>query len=240
MENDILSVNEVATLCEVDHSTVGYWIRKKKLCAERSGGNYKIKPNDLLIYLKSSGRKIPPEFRNNKNLGTFCFRTIQNCWDYWRDNKHGGECKNCVVYLNSIKTCFIATVASNLKCSTECDECEYYNQIYIPRINFIHQFDHAAAIYKGMSIWGVNEIFADIFGGMEKEFIGIGVESLFHPDSLEDSLSIIKRKNIGDPCVPDTFHTYFKNRERGKTAVQIGLYSLKEPSHTFLMMAMEG
>ncbi len=96
MDDETLSVNRVATLCGVDHSTVGYWIRKKKLYADRSGGNYKITLNDLMIYLKSSGRKIPLDLLD-KNTSAPCFGTIRNCWDYWEDSAHGSQCIDCVV-----------------------------------------------------------------------------------------------------------------------------------------------
>ena len=41
MEN-LLSVSQVASLCGVGHSTVGYWVRGNKLGARRVGNQYSI------------------------------------------------------------------------------------------------------------------------------------------------------------------------------------------------------
>jgi len=65
----------------------------------------------------------------------------------------------------------------------------------------------------------------------------MGIEYLFHPDSLEAAISIIKRQNLNDPNVPDTYHAHLRNREQGKIGVRISVYPLKEPSGAFLMMA---
>ncbi len=69
-------------------------------------------------------------------------------------------------------------MASNLKCNVECDECAYYQQTFLQRIGFIHQFNHPAAVYKGVNVWGVNEQFADLCGREEKEFIRLRQNTL--------------------------------------------------------------
>ena len=56
-----LSVSQAAALCGVGRTTVGYWIRSKKLQAHRVVRNYSILVEDLLFFLKSSGQKTPLE-----------------------------------------------------------------------------------------------------------------------------------------------------------------------------------
>jgi excisionase family DNA binding protein len=64
-----LPVSQAAALCGVGRTTVGYWIRSKKLRANRVGRNYSIPVQDLLYFLKSSGQKIPSELHDENLKG---------------------------------------------------------------------------------------------------------------------------------------------------------------------------
>ena len=82
MEN-MLSVSQVASLCGVGHSTVGYWIRANKLRALRVGKQYSIPAETLVLYLKSKGREIPDELAGvDAQLPDT--RAFPNCWQYFR------------------------------------------------------------------------------------------------------------------------------------------------------------
>ncbi len=61
-----LSASEAAILCGVGRTTIGYWIRSKKLRANRVGRNDTIPVEDPLFILKNSSQMIPPEL-DHKN-----------------------------------------------------------------------------------------------------------------------------------------------------------------------------
>ena len=155
---ETLSVHETAELCGVGHSTVGYWIRSKKLFADRVGKNYSIPVKELLFFLQSTGRNIPVELAD-MNLREPCFRTIGHCWEYHKGTSHGRNCRDCLVLNNELEVCFSARASSSLCCPEVCHECKYYKANYLPRIQFIFQIDFAAAIYKDLCCWGGNSNF---------------------------------------------------------------------------------
>ncbi len=64
-----LTVSQAAVICKVGRTTVGYWVRSKKVFAQRMGRNYAIPVEDLLHFLKSSGQPIPPELGNGGSIG---------------------------------------------------------------------------------------------------------------------------------------------------------------------------
>ena len=70
-----LSVSQAAVLCSVGRTTVGYWIRSKKLRANRVGRNYSIPVQDLLVFLKSTGQQIPPALQD-ENLKGPIFKSV--------------------------------------------------------------------------------------------------------------------------------------------------------------------
>ena len=56
---NIITVNQAASFCDVDRTTVGYWIRSGKLAANRIGKKYAIPVEELCFYLQSTGQNIP-------------------------------------------------------------------------------------------------------------------------------------------------------------------------------------
>ena len=73
--NKSISVSEAAALCGVGRTTVGYWIRSKKLHAMRVGRNYSIPIDDLLFFLKSFFNRDNHRYGTTVPLSSF-FRII--------------------------------------------------------------------------------------------------------------------------------------------------------------------
>lgn len=231
-----LSVSQVAAVCGVGRSTVGYWIRSNKIMANRTGRSYSIPVEELLFFLKSTGRNIPEKLAGT-NFWTPYFRTIRNCWQYWEDSDHEHNCENCTVFMNQLEVCFTARKISSLRCSASCDECRYYLEIYAPRIEFIHQIDMPATVCNGLDVWGGNRSFAKLCEVQEKDLPGMGVEQVVHPESMQTVVSNVKKRAMGEPLVPRTYSIFFKNRRRGKLKVCVSVYPLNEPAGTSLILA---
>lgn len=231
----MLSVPETAALCGVTRSTINNWINNKKLNAIRSGRNYRVPTNELLFYLKSTGREIPRELQSNDLKGPL-FKTFQYCWDYPKDSAQKERCKGCVVQDKKLDVCFTAKKSSKLKCTVECCNCSYYREIFFPRIQFIHQLDFPAAVCKGLFVWGVNSEWAAITRIPQKEFPGMGIERIIHPSSLEKAISATRKMALGE-LPPNGFHVFFKSKTKGKKEVSISAIPLKEPRGTFLFLA---
>ncbi len=52
IENQYLSIEEVAKTLKVAYLTVYRWIQSKKLIAYKAGKQYRIKENDLIEFMK--------------------------------------------------------------------------------------------------------------------------------------------------------------------------------------------
>ena len=235
----VLSVARTAVLCGVGHSTVGYWIRSKKLCANRVGRNYSIPIEELLFFLKSTGQNIPEELADGKLLGPY-FRTVQNCWQYWQGRSNGHDCKECTVFKNQLEVCFTAQASSSSSCSKTCFKCQYYLETYLLRIQFIHQINYPAAVYKGLHLWGGNRSWAKLCEVQESDLPGMSVERAVHHDSLAQVISNIRRRALGDLAIPRTYNIFLKNNKSGKLKVRVAVYPLSEPSGANLLLAEPG
>ena len=233
-EEKTMSVPQAASLCGVTRSTVNHWIKIKKLHANRSGRNYSVPVKDLFLFLKSTERKIPFELESD-DLGSV-FKSYRRCWNYWKDTDHGEGCNGCVVLANQMKACFTAKNSSRLQCSNRCNECAYYQDIYLPRIEFIHQFDLPAAVCQGLFFLGVNNRWAKICQLPQKDFPGTGIERVIDHGSLETVISLIKKLRIGEHIQPAN-SVYLKNGIEGKQEVVVSSFHLNEPQGTFLMLA---
>lgn len=231
-----LSVTQAAALCDIGRTTINYWIRTGKLHAKRKGRNYKIPVNELLYYLTSAGHKIPTEFEDNLLKGPF-FRTLKPCWEYWKGSPHGENCGKCLVLKNEIEICFTARGSGGLHCPNECNKCRYHLELYFPRIQFIHQIKAPAMIFKDLYIWGTNEKWDEMCGLSPKDIPGIGVEHAIHPESLESLISVVKKKNLGDTKTPQSVEIYLRNNTA--QSVYISIYSLNNPTGSFLVIAEE-
>ena len=231
-----LSVAQTAALCGVGRSTVGYWIRSKRLGANRTGRNYSIPCEELLFFLKSTGRNIPDDLAGG-DFGGPCFRAVQNCWDYLKDSAHGLNCKDCTVFLNKVEVCFTAKKISSSNCPGSCHECRYYTEIYLSRIQFVYQIELPAAVYKGFELWGGNRGWAELYEVEEKDLPGMGIEQGVHPDSIETVISIVKKRALGDTSVPRTYSIFLRSSQNFRLRVCISVYPLIEPAGSYLVLA---
>ena len=173
MQNS-LSVAQAAALCGVGRTTVGYWIRSKKLRANRVGRNYSIPVQDLLYFLKSTGQKIPAGLQA-ENLKGPIFKSFQHCWEYWQGRDPLRDCKACVAFMRRVDVCFTAKNIKDSKCSKECDLCHYYVEIFLPKIHFVNQIDTPAAIIKDLYFWCGNSKWAGLCEVFQKDLIGLGI-----------------------------------------------------------------
>jgi len=233
---NLLSVSQVASLCGVGHSTVGYWIRANRLRAFRVGKQYSIPVEELVLYLKSKGQEIPDELAGVDSLAPDS-RAFQNCWQYFDGAPEAHDCNNCVVFKNRVETCFTGIETGSLGCPTNCPDCNYYVETYLPKIQFIRQISSPAAIAKGLYLWSGNNPWAELCGVDEKDLPGMGIEHVFHPDSLPMIIAGIKKRTLGDPSVTKSYRTFFKNDEEGKIAVRISVYGLNTPAEALLILA---
>jgi excisionase family DNA binding protein len=230
-----LSVAQAAALCGVGRTTVGYWIRSKKLRANRVGRNYSIPVQDLLYLLKSTGQKIPPELQA-ENLKGPIFKSFQHCWQYWQGRDPARNCETCVAFKRRVGVCFTAKNFRDSKCTKECDLCQYYVEIFLPKIHFVNQIDTPAAVLKGLYFWCGNSKWAQLCEVQKKDLIGLGIEEIVHPSSLETMISRAKRRSLGDFEIPEKFALNLKNPQLGKIAVPVGIYPLTEPQGASLVL----
>ena len=164
-------------------------------------------------------------------------RAFPSCWQYFRGTADRHECDNCLVLKNRVETCFTGKVTDFLECSTDCPDCKYYIEAYLPKIQFIHQISSPAAISNGFYLWGGNKPWAKLCGVDERDLPGMGIEQIFLPDSLPIIIAGIKKRSLGDPSMTRSYRTFFKNDEKGKIPVQISLYGLDDPSEKLLILA---
>lgn len=230
-----LSVAQAAALCGVGRTTVGYWIRSKKIRADRVGRNYSIPVQDLLYFLKSNGQKIPTELQT-ENLKSPIFKSFQHCWDYWLGKDPQRNCEACVAFKRRVEVCFTAKRLNDSKCSKQCDRCQYYVEIFLPRIHFVNQIDSPAAVIKDLYFWCGNALWAQLCEVKRKDLIGLGIEEIVHPSSLESMISRAKRRALGDFKTPEKFALNLKNRQSEKIALLVGIYPLTEPKGAFLVL----
>ena len=235
MEN-LLSVSQVASLCGVGHSTVGYWIRANKLRAFRVGKQYSIPAEQLVVYLKSKGQEIPDElFRMHAPFPDIMDFT--NCWQYFMGTADRHNCDHCLVFKKRVETCFTSRVNSSLKCATNCHNCTYYAETYLPKIQFIHRITSPAAVTKDFCLWGGNRLWAKLCGVSEGDLPGTGIEQIFHRNSLEIVIAGIKKWILGDPSVNKSCKAFFKNDEKGDMGIHISVYGLDDPPEALLLLA---
>ncbi len=230
-----LSVSQAAQHCGVGRTTVGYWIRSKKLTAHRVGRNYAIPVEDLLFFLKTSGQKIPHELMRNNADGPI-FRSFQPCWQYWDTARRKSACRDCLVLKNQVTACFTLKPHLEAECSN-CGNCPYYLETFFPRIQFVHQIHMPAAVYKDLYLWGANSLCADLCQMKPEELVGVGIEKIVHPRSLAAVIATARKRALGDLSQP-THCTLFINRAgKGEQRLCVSIHPLKEPQGAFLVLA---
>ena len=231
-----LSVSKVATLCGVGRTTVGYWIRSKKIHAARPGRNYTIAAADLVYFLKTSGQDIPAELLEKNQSGPV-FKSFQNCWQYWNGSDHGLNCQRCIAYKNQLQACFTAKDSGLLGCSN-CSTCRYYVDTFLNRIQFVHQIEHPAAVFKDLYLWGGNSNCAELCGVAQMELVGMGIEKIVNPESLPKVIHGIRKLSLGEPEVKQDCVISIKNGCKSPKKVRVSVHLLREPINTFLVLGI--
>jgi excisionase family DNA binding protein len=229
-----LSVSQAAALCGVGRTTVGYWIRTHKLHAHRTGRNYTIPVGDLLFFLKTSGQRIPDELLK-ENSKEPIFKSFQNCWQYWQDADHGQKCHDCIVFKNQLQACFTAKRSGYLGNSC-CGSCRYYQEVFITRMQFMHQIDTPAAVFKDWYLWGGNSFCAELCEVEPNDLIGMGVETIVHPSSLAQVIAVARKAALTDAAVPGSCRIYIKNNHQVPRKIHVWAYPLREPAGAFLLL----
>jgi excisionase family DNA binding protein len=229
-----LSVSEAAALCRVGRTTVGYWIRSKKLHATRQGRNYTIPVEDLLFFIKSSGQEIPLELLEGNNSGPI-FKSYQNCWQFWDGNDHGVGCHGCIAFTNQLQACFTVKDSGLLGC-LDCYTCRYYIETILHRIQFIHQIELPAAVFKDLYLWGGNSSCAELCNVTTEKLIGIGIEKIVHADSLPKVIEAIRKLALGEPDVKEDCIISIKNDREGPRKIRVSVHLLREPANAFLVL----
>ena len=229
-----LSVSEAATLCRVGRTTVGYWIRSKKLHAHRVGRNYSILVDDLLFFLKNSDQKIPPELLRQNSNGLI-FKSFQNCWQHWQGNEHGSRCQDCIAFKNQLQACFTVKDSGLLQCS-DCAACTYYSETFFPRIQFVHQIGMPAAVIKGLYLWGGNSQCAELCGVPLDDLIGMGIEKVVHSSSLAQVIEKLRQIALGDSMAGSKCRINVKHNTEDSREISVWVYPLNEPDQTFLVL----
>ena len=231
-----ISVSRAAALCGVGRTTVGYWIRSNKLHATRVGRNYTIAVEDLLYFLKNSGQEIPPGLLED-DCGRPYFKSFQNCWQYWNGSEHGRKCHGCIAFRNQLETCFTVKDSGLVGCSN-CSTCQYYVETYLHRIQFVHQIDIPAAVFKDLYLWGGNSLCAEICCVQPKDLVGMGIEKIVHADSLPKVIESIRKLALGKPETKEDCSIWIRNFQEGSRKIRVSVYPLREPATAFLVLGV--
>ena len=122
-----------------------------------------------------------------------------------------------------------------LRC-TDCSTCRYYQEFYLHRIQFVHQIDVPAAVFKDLYLWGGNCLCADLCGVAQKDLIGMGLEKIVYSGSLPKVIEAIRKMALGRPGVKEDCNIFINNRPHGSREVLISIYALQEPAMTYLVL----
>jgi len=229
-----LSVSDAAGLCGVGRTTVGYWIRSKKLHAVRQGRNYTIAVEDLLFFLNASGLAIPRQLLEQNSRGPI-FKSYQNCWQYWNGTEHGLKCQECIAFTNQLQACFTVKDSGLLGCS-DCKTCRYYTETILRRIQFIHQIELPAAVLKDLYLWGGNSSCAEICGVAQQKLVGMGIEKIVHAHSLPKVIEAIRKLALGEPEIKGDCIISIKNDLENPRKLRVSVCRLREPANAFLVL----
>ena len=229
-----LSVSQAAALCGVGRTTVGYWIRSKKLHALRIGRNYTIPVEDLVFLLKNNRQRIPPELLcadSNRPI----FKSFQNCWEHWSGSEHGRNCPDCIAFKNQLQACFTVKDSGLLGCSG-CESCRYYLEVILPRIQFVHQIELPAAVFRNLYLWGGNSRCAEICGVRQIDLIGMGIEKIVYAASLPKVIEAVRKLAIGDPSPAKSCNISLNKGLGERQEIRVSVYPLREPAKAFLVL----
>ncbi len=232
-----LSVSQAAALCRVGRTTVGYWVRSRKLYARRAGRSFEIPVEDLLHFLAREGHPIPPELANGRS-GRPAFGTFRPCWEYWEADS-GHRCERCIVRERRITDCFRLRPSGALACRENCRDCRYFQGMFGVRLQFIHQLATPAAVLKDLTLWGGNGAWAELCGRPAERLTGTGIESILHPRSLALLVGELKRAEAGAALGPLSEPLCIVTPEGRERRIVAAFYPLREPEGANLWLAAE-
>lgn len=231
-----LSVTRAAAICGVGRTTVGYWVRSGKLFARRKGRSYTIPVQDLLHFLVATGQPLPPELNPTGADGPL-FKSVRPCWEYWHSD--GGHlCSSCLVFRRRVEECFCTGDPAARGCPSVCGQCRYFREMYAARIQFIHQIDCPAAVFKGLALWGANAAWAGRCRVPDDGLAGAGLETVVHPSSLGAVIAAFKRVGLGEKgvLIPGPVFAGEARIDSGRMAAWV--FPLREPEDARLMLAV--
>ncbi len=232
----VVSVSQAAALCGVGRTTVGYWVRSRKLYARRVGRSFAIPVQDLLHFLVNEGHPIPPQLANGRGSRP-AFGTFRPCWEYWEGEAHGRRCAHCIVRERRIADCFSLHPGGNAACPEGCRDCRYFDAMIAARMQFIHQIATPAAVFKGLTLWGGNAAWAELCGRPAERLTGIGLETILHPRALAVLVGLLKKAEAGLTLGPVPEPLTILTPQGGERPVAAALYPLSEPEDAFLWLA---
>lgn len=231
-----LSVSQAAAICNVGRTTVGYWVRSKKLFARRAGRSFTIPVEDLLHFLASTGQPIPPALGNGSVKGPL-FKSFRSCWTYWQTEGKGHRCSSCIAFKRQVQDCFCVRHDGSCGCPESCRQCPYFQEMFAARFQFIHQINFPAAVFKGLSLWSGNTGWAELCGLPEDSLIGLGVETFVDPSSLAAVISVFKKAALGENAGLIPSPVVITTPRQQKRSVRAWVFPLRDPEGTNLMLA---
>ena len=191
---------------------------------------------DLLFFLQNNGQRIPVELLNEGSNGPF-FKSFQNCWEFWQDTEHGKKCQDCIVYRRELRECF-AVRNNELQGASGCCNCRYYQETYLRRLQFVHQINLPAAVFRGLHLWGGNSLCADICGVQQSELVGMGIEKIIQTESLPKVINAIRKLTLGEPEVKEACRITVETDGKIRTQLRLSVYPLREPATAFLVLGV--
>jgi excisionase family DNA binding protein len=231
-----LSISQAAALCHIGRTTVGYWVRSRKLFARRIGRSFAIPVEDLVHFLRFTGQSVPPELNSGDGPGPV-FRSFRSCWTYWQANENNHRCDHCLVCQRHVADCFSARDKGRSGCPDECHQCRYYQEMFLARFQFIYQIESPAAVFKDLSLWGGNALWSELCGLPEESLIGRGIETLIHPSCLAEVITQLKRLALAEKAGKIFGSVYFMTPKNEKRPVSCWIFPLRQPEGTHLILA---
>ena len=232
--NDQLTVKTAADFCRVGRSTVTYWIRAGKLDAVRSGNKYLIPVDALKTFLNRSYKQIPFELENRPAAKSA--HKIPRCYEYWKASDHGAKCQNCVVKDHQLDLCFIAQKSQRRQCQIACRRCDYYNDAYGPTAQIVDHFGYPAGVCKDFYLLGANHQLAEICGTSQGRLVGLGLERIFHPDSIGKLIGWLRAKALGDTDIGAQVF-FLTNPQNNKIKIKLFAFPLNQIAGSLVLLA---
>jgi hypothetical protein len=187
-----------------------------------------------VFLLKNNSRRIPPELLG-ANSNRPIFKSFQNCWEHWRGSEHGRNCHDCIAFKNQLQACFTVKDSGLMGCS-DCDNCRYYLEMFMPRIQFVDQIELPAAVFRNLYLWGGNSLCAEICGVQQKDLIGMGIDKIVYAASLPKVIEAVRKLAIGNPSPAESCIIYVNKRLGERQKIHVSVHPLREPVNAFLVL----